>query len=252
MSRVAQAAIDAALENEQPRRRRLSGMHAVAAGAVLATAARFAAKKAPALLPSAPSLSDLAGSMRDRLADSGWIADEDPDEPQDILDEEWDEPDEDEDGDEGDEEEDEEEPPEDEAPEDEAPEDEAPEDEAPEDEALEDEEDDEESPEDEGDDDWEDDDGEDDADDDGPQASDDEDWEDEEEEADEEEPEEDEPAPAIELGSNGDGGEGASSGVPDLMRALSSRSRPPVMRRRRENEVDPAGQPPKRPRKTKS
>ena len=230
INRLAQAAIEAAFEDEQPRRRRFSGMHAVAAGAALATAARFAAKKAPAFLPSPPKVSDLAGSVRDRLADSGWIGDEEPGEPEDILGDEWEEPD----GDEDEEEEDE-----------------APEEEDEEDDTPEDEEDD--TPEDEGDD-WEDDDGgDDDTDnDDEPQASGDEDWDDEEDESEEEDEPEEEPAPAIELGTNGDGREAASSGVPDLMSALATHRRPPVMRRRRQNEVDPAGQPPKRPRKSKA
>lgn len=229
MSRVAQAAIEAALEDEQPRRRRLSGMHAVAAGAALATAARFAVKKAPDfLLPDVPSVSDLAGSVRDRLADNGWIEDAEPDEPEDILEDQWDEP----------EDEEEDEPPDDEGEE--------------EDEPPEDEEDEEETPEDEGED-GEDDGGDDDTDDDGPQASDDEDWEDEEDEADDEEEPEEEPAPAIELGTNGDGRESAArGGAPDLMRALATHRRPPVMGRRRQNEIDPAGRPLKRPRQSKS
>jgi hypothetical protein len=79
MSRVASAALDAALENEHQPRRRLSGMRAVAAGAVIATAARVAIKKAPAL-PKVPNFSELTDDVRDRLAERGWIEDEEPEE----------------------------------------------------------------------------------------------------------------------------------------------------------------------------
>ena len=214
MSRVASAAVDAAFADEQPRRRRLSGVGAVAAGAALATVARVVVKKAPDLLPNAPRLSNLTDSVRDRLADSGWIDQEEPldeveEEPLDEVEEdesEWDEP---------------------------------------EDEEIEDRED--EGSDDE-DDEWEDEDDE--SDDSGPDASGDEDWEDDEEEEDAEEREEDEPAPAIELGTNGGGREGPAGSAPDLMGALSPRRRPPVMRT--ENELDPAERPPEPPKRQRS
>lgn len=77
MNRMAAAALDAAVNGEQPRRR-FSGLKAVAAGAVLATVAREAAKRAPGL-GHLPRLGELGDSVRDRLADRGWIDDE-PDE----------------------------------------------------------------------------------------------------------------------------------------------------------------------------
>ncbi|HEX4759690.1 MAG TPA: hypothetical protein VH256_02770 [Thermoleophilaceae bacterium] len=110
VSRIAATAIETALNGEQPQRRRLSGVRAVAAGAVLATGARLVISKAPSL-PRVPDLSELTGSVRDRLAEHGWIEHEDAvdddeefDEPEDELDEpdeELDEPEDDDEEDEG-------------------------------------------------------------------------------------------------------------------------------------------------------
>src|SRR4051812_37875275 len=82
MGRVAASALDAAMNGEQPpRRSRFSGVRAVAAGAVLAAAARIAVRKAPTPripgLGHVPDLSELTDSVRDRLADRGWLEDED-------------------------------------------------------------------------------------------------------------------------------------------------------------------------------
>ena len=66
LSRVAAAAIEAAFDDEKPRRRGISTTKAVAAGALLAAAARVAATKAPK--PSVPSLSNLT-SVPDALRD---------------------------------------------------------------------------------------------------------------------------------------------------------------------------------------
>src|SRR3954454_2149012 len=223
MSRVAAAAIDAAVNGEQPRRRRLSGLRAVAAGAALGTGARLVVAKAPNL-PKVPDFRGVTDSVRDRLAERGWIEDERPEE---FEDEEY--------------EEDEDEEPEDEEPEDEEPEDEEPQDEA--------EPEDEEEP--------DDDDGDDDeGDDDGPQAADDEDLEDEgdddgDDERDEDEDEEDSSPPPVEIGANG-GDRRAARATPDLMHSLSPHRRPPVMRRQGGRRLDPADQPPEPPKKAKA
>lgn len=230
MSRVAHAALEAALNDEQPARRRsrFSGMTAVAAGAALVTATRVVAKKAPALLPHAPRLSDLTDNVRDRLAEHGWLEGEEPDQFEDgpLLDEEEDEP--------ADEEEEEEPVDEQEG--------------EPVDEVEWDESEDEGDDEDDEDDEWEDGD-DDETDDGGPEASDDEDWDEEDEGEDEpdEEPEE-EPAPSLEVGTNGGGREASARGTPDLMRSLSSHRRPPVMRSA-ERRLDPAEQPPEPPQR---
>jgi hypothetical protein len=129
MGRIASTAIDTALNGDQPRPRRFSGVKAVAAGAALAAAARVAVSKAPSI-PGMSRISNLTDGVWDKLAEHGWIEDEEPPE-----DEEMEEP-------EAEAEEDEEEPDEDE--EDEEPEDEEPEDEEPEDEEPEDPEDEEE------------------------------------------------------------------------------------------------------------
>jgi len=82
LSRVAASALDAAVNGEQPRRGRFSGVRAVAAGAVLAAAAQVVVRKAPTAripgLPQMPDLSELGDSVRDRLAERGWIEDEAP------------------------------------------------------------------------------------------------------------------------------------------------------------------------------
>ena len=113
LSRVASAAVEAALVEETPRRR-LSAPKAIAAGAALALAARYAVSKAPSL-PRLPALRDLSevtdrvrehvpGSvaehipdipegLRERLAEYGLIDDDGwhddlRDEPDDLFDDE--------------------------------------------------------------------------------------------------------------------------------------------------------------------
>jgi hypothetical protein len=227
INRVAAAAMEAAFEDEQHQpRRRMSGVTAVAAGAALVAVGRVAAKKVPkvvpsALLPSVPSLSDLTGGVRDRLAEYGWIEEEEPlddeEEPLDEADELLDD-------------DDEEEEPRDEAEEWDEPEDE-------EDEGSEGGEDDE----------WDDED-DDETDDDEPQGSgDDEPEEVEEDDAEPDEEEEEESAPALELGSNGGGGD-TRGRAPDLMSALTGHRRPPVMRSG-DRGRRPAAEPPEPPKK---
>lgn len=216
MSRLAQAALEAALtdEQQQPQHRsRLSGVRALAAGAALVAVTRVAVKKAPGLLPSTPRLSDLTDSVRDRLADHGWIEDEEPEAPEDYEDEPLDE------AAEWDEESEEEEPADDD---------------------------------DEDDDEWGEDEDDDEADDDGPRGAEDEDWDDDEEPADEDDDDEDEeePPPAIEIGSNGGSHETASTRAPDLLDALSPHHRPPVLRGG-DQRVDPAERPPEPPKRRK-
>src|SRR5919108_1493643 len=81
LSRVAAAAVDAALEDSRPHRR-LSAPKAIATGAALALAARYAVTKAPHLpripgVPHVPHLSDvsdrLRDGLRDRLAERGRV-----------------------------------------------------------------------------------------------------------------------------------------------------------------------------------
>src|SRR2546421_7139 len=199
MSKVAAAAIEAAVNGEEPRRRRLSGLRAVAAGAALATGARLVVAKAPNL-PKVPDFRGVTDGVRDRLAERGWIEDERPDE---FEDEEY--------------EEDEDEEPEDEEPEDEEPQDEA----EPEDQA---EPEDEEEPDD---DEWDDDGDDDEGGDDDPQAAGDEDLEDEgdddgDDESDEED-EEDSSPPPVEIGANG-GGRRPARGAAELPRTRCSSS----------------------------
>jgi hypothetical protein len=112
LSKVASAAVEAALVDETPRRR-LSAPKAIAAGAALALAARYAVSKAPSLprLPGIPDLSevtdrvrehvpssvvehmpDIPDSVRGRLAEYGLIDDDGwhddlRDEPDDLFDE---------------------------------------------------------------------------------------------------------------------------------------------------------------------
>jgi hypothetical protein len=112
LSRVASAAVEAALVDETPRRR-LSAPKAIAAGAALALAARYAVSKAPSL-PRLSAMRDLSGvtdrvrehvpgsvaehipdipeSLRERLADCGLVDDDGwhddlSDEPDDLFDE---------------------------------------------------------------------------------------------------------------------------------------------------------------------
>jgi cobaltochelatase CobT len=112
LSRVASAAVEAALVDETPRRR-LSAPKAIAAGAALALAARYAVSKAPGLsrLSAIRDLSDVTDrvrehvpgsvaehiphipdSLRERLAEHGLIDDDGwhddlRDEPDDLFDE---------------------------------------------------------------------------------------------------------------------------------------------------------------------
>jgi hypothetical protein len=112
LSKVASAAVEAALDDETPRRR-LSGPKAIAAGAALALAARYAVSKAPSLsrLSAIPDLSevtdrvrehvpgslaehmaDIPDSLRERLTEHGLIDDDGwhddlRDEPDDLFDE---------------------------------------------------------------------------------------------------------------------------------------------------------------------
>jgi len=112
LSRVASAAVEAALVDETPRRR-LSAPKAIATGAALALAARYAVSKAPGLprLSAMRDLSDVTDrvrehvpgsvaehiphipdSLRERLAEHGLIDDDGwhddlRDEPDDLFDE---------------------------------------------------------------------------------------------------------------------------------------------------------------------
>jgi hypothetical protein len=256
MSRMAAAAIEAALDDlnvaeEKPQRRRLSGARAVVAGAALAVAARVAVKRAHGL----PSLSDLTAVpdlVRDRL--SGFVGHDDLDDLGDdaddlLADEDY----------------------EDEEPEDEGeePEDEGDEDFEDADEGDFDDEDVEE-PADEGDEDFDDDepdepeDGGDDFDDDEPdepEGEGDEDFDDDEPEESEDD-DEDEDAAVAEGESNGRSGrrrtarssspDGAASvPTPDLLDALSTnRSLPPALARAARavaEHLDPVARPPEPP-----
>ncbi len=86
INRMATAAIEAALEDQTPERRRLSGLRAVILGAGLAAAARVAVNRAPDLpklpgLPDLPNVSRVPDMVRDRLAEHGLLGeDEDLDE----------------------------------------------------------------------------------------------------------------------------------------------------------------------------
>jgi outer membrane biosynthesis protein TonB len=71
LSRVASAAVAAALDDGKPRRRGLSSIRAVVLGAALGTAARVAVARAP--VPDFARLPDL---VRDRLADRGLLPDD--------------------------------------------------------------------------------------------------------------------------------------------------------------------------------
>jgi hypothetical protein len=112
MGRIASTAIDTALNGDQPPPRRFSGVKAVAAGAALAAVARVAVSRAPSI-PGMSGISHLTDSVWDKLAEHGWIEDEEPagdeemDEPEAEVEEDEEEPDEDDAGE--DEEEDDEE-----------------------------------------------------------------------------------------------------------------------------------------------
>jgi hypothetical protein len=114
LSRVASSALEAALDDGDERRKR-SGLRTLAAGAALAVAARAAVSKAPGLvhMPDLSGLRDMPDRVRDRLADAGWIDDEqevEDEEPEELEDEPQAQSDEDFDDDEEPEEEEEDEP----------------------------------------------------------------------------------------------------------------------------------------------
>jgi hypothetical protein len=101
LSRIASSALEAALddgEQAHQRKRRGSALKAVAAGAALAVAAKAAASKAPRLmaLPSFDGLRDIPDRVRDRLADAGWLDDEEDVEDEPVDEEDFDDPEEDE------------------------------------------------------------------------------------------------------------------------------------------------------------
>ena len=74
MKRIAAAAAQAALDNGEPQPRKRSGLGAVAAGAMLAVAARVAVRKAG--LPHIGDLAEMPEQLRNRLAGSGRLRDE--------------------------------------------------------------------------------------------------------------------------------------------------------------------------------
>jgi len=76
LSRIASTALYTAIDADSHRPRRLSGVRAVAAGAVVAAAVRLVATRAPTL-SRIPDLSDLTDGVRQRLAEHGLIDDED-------------------------------------------------------------------------------------------------------------------------------------------------------------------------------
>jgi hypothetical protein len=267
LSRMTAAALEAALNDGEPRRPRFSGMRAVAAGAALAVAARVAVKRAPSL----PGLSELGGipdRVRDSLADRGLLPDDqyeeedfegDEPEDEDFDDEPEAEGDEPEDEDFDDEPEAEGEDDDDEDEDDEGGEDDDDLDDGPDAEAAEDFDDEEEEDEDE---DVDADQGpEDEADvDEEPEDDAEADVDDEPEDEEDEDDADDVPrrtaarsAPRLDVGTNGDGN-GADDGAdtPGLLELLSTRrSRPPVMSRRRRSRgrVDPAARPPEPPKR---
>src|SRR3954451_16942803 len=93
LGRVAAVALEAALDDGSHRHRRFSRLGAVATGAALAAAARVAVSRAPGL-PRLPDLAEVGHRIHDRLADRGWIGDEDEvvddDEPRDEGDQDVD------------------------------------------------------------------------------------------------------------------------------------------------------------------
>jgi hypothetical protein len=99
LGKIATSAIEAALEdgeNTKSKHKRGSTVKAVAAGAALAVAAKAATSKRTKLMsklvptPSLDGLRDIPDRVRDRLADAGWLNDEEDveaDEPVDKVDE---------------------------------------------------------------------------------------------------------------------------------------------------------------------
>jgi hypothetical protein len=75
MRRVAATAARTALENGEPHSRKRSGLGAVAAGAMLAVAARVAVSKVPGL-PHFEDLGQLSDQLRNRLIGSGLLTGE--------------------------------------------------------------------------------------------------------------------------------------------------------------------------------
>src|SRR3954453_19237501 len=83
LSKDAASALEAALEDGQQKKpKRGSAVKAVAAGAALAVAAKAATSSKSKLLtklvptPSLDGLRDIPDRVRDRFADSGWLAGE--------------------------------------------------------------------------------------------------------------------------------------------------------------------------------
>jgi hypothetical protein len=99
LGKIATSAIEAALEdgeNTKSKHKRGSTVKAVAAGAALAVAAKAATSKRTKLMsklvptPSLDGLRDIPDRLRDRLADAGWLNDEEDveaDQPVDKVDE---------------------------------------------------------------------------------------------------------------------------------------------------------------------
>jgi hypothetical protein len=75
MRRVAATAARTALANGEPQPRKRSGLGAVAAGAMLAVAARVAVSKVPGL-PHLGDLAQLPDQLRNRLVDGGLLTKE--------------------------------------------------------------------------------------------------------------------------------------------------------------------------------
>jgi hypothetical protein len=84
LSRVASKALEAALEDvdHEPQRKGGGALKAVAAGAALAVAAKAASSKTPWIVkklvptPNLDGLRDIPDRVRDRLADAGWLGDD--------------------------------------------------------------------------------------------------------------------------------------------------------------------------------
>ena len=98
--RVVEVAVNAAFNEDDPhtpvphRRKHMTGLRGLAAGAALVAVGRVAVKKAPGLMPSLPSLADmgdLTDRVRDRLIDAGLLDDDEEGEEFDDVDEPEDE-----------------------------------------------------------------------------------------------------------------------------------------------------------------
>jgi len=90
MSRMTSAALEAMLADEEPRRRRVSGMRGLAAGAALGVMARVAIRNAPGLprVPSIPNLSELTDGVRERFAERFLTDEEEPEAEEAVPEEE--------------------------------------------------------------------------------------------------------------------------------------------------------------------